>query len=149
LLCRERQPFTRSVDKIRLTAIPDGVAFTETVIDEATSTTGWTGKGTVSLVSGQAVRSTLAASGDTENWLLRTGSVTITQPYIRLKGGTNVPLPSYMKLVVGGVSYYPTASMSGNYWFAVPARTYPSIKIVAELDKRGNPTYTGTWLLTA
>ena len=140
-------PFVQSVDLITLDAVPDGVSFSETVIDECTSTTNWTAKYTLSLVSGQAVRSSVTLPAgrpapNATNWLKRTASVTITDTYVRLKGSTT---SGDLTLVVDDVTYEPVA-ISGSYmWFEVPAGTYSTIEVIASADF----TPTGTdWKVT-
>lgn len=125
------EPWTRSVDEITEIATPTGVTTTvATVVDECTSLTGFTGSHTMSVVaSGNAVRTSRThADSAATFWILRTGSIVLTQPYIRVKASTN-PSGNPVWITIGGVDYYPVTSQSGNYWFEVPAGTYPSIKV--------------------
>lgn len=131
-------PFTRSVDKVTLTAEPDGVAFTETVIDECTSTTGWTGNGTVSLLSGQAVRNIYTSPPVFTIWLERAGSVVLTQPYVRVKGSFDGGDP--LQLVVDGTTYDAVAQTGGQWWYAVPAGTYSTFRVTASHDGGRGPS---------
>lgn len=127
------RPHTRSQDQITLSAIPDGVPFSETVIDEATSTTNWTAKYTLSLVSGQAVRSSVTlASGrpapNATNWLKRTASFTMTDTYLRVKASTTA---GELSLYIDGVLYEPVATSSIFSWYEVPAGTYSQVEVRA------------------
>lgn len=141
-------PFTRSVDRVTVTATPDGVSFSETVIDEATSTTGWTASHPpVTLVSGQAVRTTYFGPPLYTLWLERAGSVTLTDPYIRVKAAKT---KGDLVLIVDGVTYTAVASGSGQWWFEVPAGTYSTIRVsnTYEGGRAPSKTYTLTvWSL--
>lgn len=144
-------PWTRSVDAVTVATVPTGAASpVATVIDECTATTGFTSNHTLSVYSGTAVRDTMATWDGTEEtfWIQRAGSVTITQPYIRIKivttFDTSVPV-----LKVDGTNYNPVSSSGGNYWYAVPAGTYSTIRVTVTYPAWsgiGRP-YTGSlWL---
>lgn len=132
------EPWTQSATPFSVDAIPvGGVTPVSDVIDECTSLTGFTGSHTRSVVSGgNAVRVTKDPGNnmaDLTMWIQRTASVTITQPYIRIKADGSQSFDS-VTLTVGSVVYTPINSSGGNYWFEVPAGTYSSIRATITYD---------------